>query len=178
MDLSATLLGVGLVLAAAGSVIAGRRIASAVDRARQETTVRHLQGLFAPARAAARDDPAGILAWQGTLETSRHLFPEAHRRLDAAAPGGQFPFSRDLLSEAHTRWTTEWLAWERAHDAEYALKAEALQAELQRTGEATTRLGRTRVAALEEEKLTGYQERYEQYIRTARALQTLVDGAS
>ena len=90
------------------------------------------------------------------------------------ASGGTFPFSREHLQDAHARWTADWLTWERAHDGEYALRTAALQDELARGAEATTTMGRARTAALEREKLERYHERYQQYIRTAKALQALI----
>jgi hypothetical protein len=58
------------------------------------------------------------------------------------------------------------------------LKASSLQEELTRTGEVATPLGRARVAALEREKLERYQDRYQEYIRAAKALQALLEPPS
>ena len=38
-------------------------------------------------------------------------------------------------------------------------------------------MGRARLAALDREKLERYQDRYQQYIRTAKALQALIEDA-
>ena len=66
----------------------------------------------------------------------------------------------------------EWLAWERTHDAECKLRVATVEHEL---GEAIdTPFGRARLAAVDRDKLDRYQRRYEEYTRTAKALQALV----
>jgi len=161
----------GLVVAAA-VLFAGARVASILARGRRDATIQHLQGMFGPAMQAVQDDPRRFLVWYPVAEASRRLYPEACAQLDAVT-GSRFPFSPRQLDEAHAQWTAEWLAWERAHDGEYTLRTAALQEELTRAGEATTPLGRARMGALEREKLERYQQRYQDYIRTARALQAL-----
>jgi hypothetical protein len=118
-----------------------------------------------------------LLTWYPLAQASRRLFPEACAALDAAA-GRPFPFTQAQLQDAHARWTASWLAWERSHDGEYALKASALQEELTRAGEVATPLGRARVAALEREKLERYQDRYQEYVRAAKALQALIESSN
>jgi hypothetical protein len=164
---------VGLLVIAAVLLFVSARIIAAIDTARREATIRDLQTIFAPGIQAVQDDPRRFLIWYPLAQASRRLFPDAFKTLDEAA-GGPFPFSRDQVEDAHARWTAEWLAWERSHDGEYALKSAALQEELARAGEASTPLGRARLAALEREKLERYQERYQQYILTAKALQALL----
>src|SRR6185295_5103580 len=85
--------------------------------------------LFAPALAAAQADPRAYLIWQPVAAIVRRIYPAESAALDAAA-GGAFPFTPAQLQAAHARWTTEWLAWERTHDAEYKLKAAEAQAAL------------------------------------------------
>ncbi len=74
------------------------------------------------------------------------------------------------MKAAHARWTADWLAWERAHDAEYSLKTAQVQDEIDRVQGQASPLLRTRLAAVEQQKLERYQQRYEEYIKTAKAL--------
>jgi hypothetical protein len=69
----------------------------------------------------------------------------------------------------------DWLAWERAHDAEYSLKAAQVQDEIDRAQGQLSPLLRTRLAAVEQQKLERYQQRYEEYIKTAKALAAFAD---
>jgi hypothetical protein len=145
------------------------RIGDEIQRQRREATLQHLLATFAPAAAAAQQDPKQLLVWHPLAQTSRKLFPDAFAALDAAA-GGAFPFSKEKLKAAHSRCSAEWLAWERAHDAEYAVKTAQVQDEIDRTQGPASPLLRTRLAALEQQKLERYQQRYEEYIKTAKAL--------
>jgi hypothetical protein len=157
------------LLAAAAVAYVLWRIQDELRRERREATLRHLLTMFAPAAAAAQQDPKHLLVWYPLAQSGRKLFPEAFKDLDAAA-GGAFPFTKEQLKAAHARWTAEWLAWERAHDAEYSLKAAQVQDEIDRAQGPLTPLFRTRLAAVEQQKLERYQQRYEEYIRTAKAL--------
>ena len=130
-----------------------------------------LLALFAPALGAAQQDPRALLVWQPIARAARQLFPEECASLDRAV-GGTFPFSSERIEAAHAQWTTDWLAWELAHDTEYKLKAAIAQHELAAEGGAG--LGRARLDAIEREKLDLYQRRYAEYIRTAKALQALL----
>ena len=103
-----------------------------------------------------RHDPKQLLVWYPLAEWSRKLFPDAFKHLDAAA-GGVFPFSKEQLKAAHSRWTADWLAWERAHDAEYSLKTAQVQDEIDRAQGQASPLSRTRLAAIEQQKLERYQ---------------------
>src|SRR5262249_60983104 len=78
--------------------------------------------LFGPARADTQQDPRAYLVWQPIAALARQLFPAESAALDRAA-GGTFPFTQADLQAAHAQWTADWLAWERAHDAEYKLNA-------------------------------------------------------
>jgi hypothetical protein len=171
------LLLLSVVIIAAAVTYAALQVVTAINRASRTKTICHLQAMFAPALQAVERDPHQLLTWYPLAQASRRLFPEACAALDAAI-GRTFPFTQIQVQDAHARWTASWLAWERSHDGEYALKASALQEELMRAGETTTPLGRARVAALEREKLERYQERYQEYIRAAKALQALIEPAS
>ena len=156
-------------------VFSGVLIARAIQQARREATLRQLLATFTATVAEANDDPRRLPAWYLMAQAARRLFPETFRALDAATGGGGFPFSKEHLQAAHAKWTTEWLAWERAHDAEYALKMAMLEDEAARSGAAISPLMRTRLAALEREKLERYQQRYEEYIRTSKALAAIME---
>ena len=129
-----------------------------------------LVALFAPAMAAAQADPRVLLTWQPLAKTLRSRLPDEFAALDAAS-GSTFPFSKDMLSAAHSRWTTEWLAWEKAHDATYKMKALMAQQEVK--GD-TSEAARAKLDAVEREKLELYQRRYEEYVRVGKALQALI----
>ena len=122
---------------------------------------------FAPAVAAARQDPKALLVWQPLAAAARALFAEEFAALDRAA-GGAFPFTKESVQAAHAKWTADWLAWERTHDAEYKLKAAAVSEELRESP-----LLRARLDAVEREKLDLYQRRYQEYVQVAKALQAL-----
>ncbi len=157
------------LLAAAAVAYVLWHIGNELQQKRREATLHQLLATFAPAAAAAQQDPKQLLAWYPLAQTSRRLFPEAFKALDAAA-GGAFPFTKEQLKAAHSRWTADWLAWERAHDAEYSLKTAQVQDEIDRTQGPASPLLRTRLAAIEQQKLERYQQRYEEYIKTAKAL--------
>jgi hypothetical protein len=153
---------------------AGAQIVAELKRGRDEqqrSRELSLLALFGPAIASALEDPRVLLTWQPLAKTLRSRFPAEFTALDAAS-GSTFPFSKDLLSSAHARWTTEWLAWEKAHDATYKLKALVARRELD--VEAGSELGRARLEAVEGEKLDLYQRRYEEYVRVGKALQGLI----
>ncbi len=158
-----------MILLAVGAAIALVlwRIGDQLQRQRNEMALQHLLAMFAPAAAAVQHDPGQLVVWYPLARASRKLFPAAFKSLDEAA-GSAFPFTKEQLKAAHARCSSEWLAWERAHDAEYALKIAQVQDEIERTGQST--LLRTRLAALEQQKLERYQQRYEQYVKTAKAL--------
>ena len=161
-------------IAAAAIAWTGVRIGDAIRSARVDAMndrALQLLGLFAPAMVAAERDPRALLVWQPLARRARAMFAEEFARLDRAA-GGTFPFSADQLQATHARWTADWLAWERTHDAEYKVKAAIVEQEISTSG--TSLLARARLDAIEREKLDLYQRRYEEYIRVAKALQTLV----
>ena len=139
-----------------------------------EATPRRLQllALFAPGVAAAAEDPRALLVWQRLASTARALFPDDFAAIDRAA-GSTFPFSREQIEAAHARWSSEWLAWERTHDADYKVKAAAEEELRASPGSAVLR---ARLDSVEGEKLDRYQRRYEEYTRISKALKTLVGG--
>ncbi|HEV3059511.1 MAG TPA: hypothetical protein VGY48_14775 [Vicinamibacterales bacterium] len=124
---------------------------------------------FAPAIAASQGDARAILVWEPLARASRALFPEDLAALDRAT-GATFPFSADRIQAAHAQWTADWLAWERSHDAEY--KQRAAEAERAFDTAASSDI-RSRIDAIEREKLERYQRRYEEYVRVAKALKSL-----
>lgn len=131
----------------------------------------HLLQTFAPGIAAAQADPRALLVWQPLAQTARKIFPEDFAALDRAS-GGAFPFTKAMIEAAHSKWTAEWLAWERSHDGEFKMKTAAVEHELAASGGSPHI--RARLDAVEREKLESYQRRYEDYIRVAKALQALI----
>ena len=168
-----TLLG-ALVLVSTAGVVALWRLAAAVQQRALNGTIQQLLAIFGPAAAAVQQDPKQLLAWYPLARTSRKLFPEAFAELDRAR-GGAFPFTKEQIESAHARCSSDWLAWERAHDAEFSLKAAEVEDEIVRSGGPATPLMRTRIAAVEQQKLEQYQRRYEEYIKTAKALAAFVE---
>jgi hypothetical protein len=159
---------VAAAIAGAALQVVGELRAARDERARARQLA--LIELFVPARAAAQQDPRAYLVWHPIASLVRQLFPAESAALDRAA-GGSFPFAPADLQAAHAQWTTEWLAWERAHDAEYKLKAAAAAAEL--AAASSSEVARGKVEAVENEKLDRYQRRYAEYVRVAKALQAL-----
>lgn len=148
---------------------------STCRRVRRDHALLALLQVFGPARAAALRDPRLLLVWQPLAVSARRLFPEAFERLDGTVPGA-FPFSRAEIEQGHAAWTADWLAWEAAHDEESRLKIEGAEQELRRAPDAAAHaLARARLDRLQHEKMERYQARYAEYVRTARALQGLVD---
>ena len=125
---------------------------------------------FAGPMEQARTDPAALLVWQPLARTARSLMPDEFALLDQKF-GATFPFSAETIQAAHAQWSADWLAWERSHDAEYKLKAVAIEHELAAAGPSPVLRGR--LDAVEREKLDLYQRRYSEYVRIAKALQAL-----
>lgn len=162
----------GAVLIAAALWWSAQQVIGELRAAREEAgrgrTLALLE-LFAPALRDAEQDPRSLLAWQPCAAVARRLFPAECAALDRAA-GSTFPFTPDQLQAAHAKWTADWLAWERTHDAAYKLKAAAAE---QETGANASSSLRSRLDAIEQEKLDLYQRRYSEYVRVAKALQAL-----
>ncbi|MGH9141907.1 MAG: hypothetical protein ACRD2I_12310 [Vicinamibacterales bacterium] len=152
-------------------------VGSAMRAPRRESTsdrVTTLLTLFAPALTVAPEDPRTVLNWQPIANAARQLFPDEFASLDRAI-GGRFPFAPERLEAAHARWTADWLAWELAHDTEYKLKTAVAAHDPTAEGIATP-VVRARLDAIEREKLDLYQRRYSEYVRTAKALQALIES--
>lgn len=139
---------------------------------RRERELQSILATFGPAIQEARHDPRALLAWYPLAEASRHLFPEAFTSLDGAL-STRFPFSKEQVEAAHARWTADWLAWERAHDLEYKLKASEAERELEADGQLGTSIGKARLETIEREQLERYQARYQEYVTVAKALAAL-----
>lgn len=163
--LAAAIVGAAVIFAA--TLVSRSRAASTTT---DETRRLQLLALFAPGVTAAAENPRALLVWVPMASTARALFPADFAAIDRAA-GGPFPFSREHVDAAHARWSSEWLVWEAAHDAEYKLKAAAAEEEL-RASPASAVL-RARLDAVEREKLERYQRRYEEYTRVSKALKNL-----
>lgn len=127
--------------------------------------------LFAPGMAAAAQDVRALLAWYPVAAAARKLLPDEFAALDQAT-GATFPFSRELLEQAHARWSADWLEWEQAHTTAYRLKVAEAEAEL--TASPASPRARARLDAVEREKLEMYQARYGQYVQVGKALQALM----
>jgi len=171
----------GAVIVVAALIVASAIVWAALKLTRELAAARadsmrgralQLLQLFVPGISAADADPRAVIVWQPVARVARQLFPDESAALDRAA-GAAFPFNVDRLQAAHARWTADWLAWERTHDAEYKLKAAAAEHDL--AGAGGSPLARAQVEAVEREKLERYQRRYEEYIRVAKALQSLID---
>ena len=167
MILLASLIVAGAIAWSALQLVAELR---AARDARAAARTLSLIELFAPAIAAAQQDPRLYLVWQPVAKLARQLLPAEAAAIDRAA-GATFPFSAADLQAAHAQWTTDWLAWERAHDAEYKLKATIAAAELAASGNSD--VARGKLDAVENEKFDRYQRRYAEYVRVAKALQAL-----
>jgi len=165
--LLASLVVAGAVAWGALQIVAELR---AAREARAAARMLSLVELFAPAIVAAQQDPRLYLVWQPIAKLARQLLPTEAAALDRAA-GATFPFSAADLQAAHAQWTTDWLAWERAHDTEYKLKATVAAAERAASGNAD--VARATLDAIENEKLDRYQRRYAEYVRVAKGLQVL-----
>ena len=137
-------------------------------RARAATMIE----VFGPAMSDAARDPRALLAWYPLAKIARAIDPGTFASFDRAALG-MFPFSPEQVQAAHAQWTADWLAWERMHDAEYKLKAAALEQELVSRGDTPSSIVRARLDAVEREKLDAYQRRYQEYVQIAKALQAL-----
>ena len=165
-----------LVAALAGVVLA------VAERARRERLRQHREQLAAllltsVGPAVARADGRELLGWRSVATALREVLPDAVRTIEQGT-GRPFPFPREVVDDAHARWTADWLAWERAHDIRFRQRASALEAELRGSGEVDTASGQARLAALDDEKLQDYQRRYEEYVRVGKALAALAEGSA
>lgn len=157
-----------LVLLALLALLGGLLLVEMRRRRREQALLQLLAGL-GPAVAAARADPEALVAWSEVARAARGAFPEASAGLDAAA-GGRFPFSRELVEAAHARWTADWLAWERQHDVDFKQRVAAAEQALEAAGSDAAEALQLRLAAVNQEKLQTYQERYEHYVHVGKAI--------
>jgi hypothetical protein len=172
-----------VVLLVAALIVAGAiawgsiRIADELKETRREVVhARTLEVLrtFTQAPAEAAADPRALLAWEPLAKAARQIFPDEFVQLDRAY-GSAFPFGAERIESAHAQWTTDWLAWERSHDADYKLKAAVVEEEIGRS--AGSPVVRARLDAIEREKLEIYQRRYAEYVKVAKALQSLTSAS-
>ena len=140
------------------------------QRQHEEQLAAHLVTVIPPSLATS--DPRVILGWANSFGVVRRLFPMAIQRIEHVS-GGPFPVSNAIIEQVHARWTTDWLAWERNHNAEFQEKSAALEAEAGTTGRMVDPDIRARSARLEDEKLQTYQQRYEEYVSIGKALTDL-----
>ena len=164
------------VLAAVCGVV-GLLVVTLLRARRRDAQILELLATFGPVAERARSDPHVLLAWYPIAEAARRTFPDAFAAIDQNGTD-RFPFGATQLETAHARWTTDWLEWEQTHDAEYRLKSEAIEAELDRSAGTASQAARARLDTVEREKLERYQRRYEEYVRTSRALADLTGATS
>jgi hypothetical protein len=144
-------------------------------RALRSDTARYAAlATFGAAQAAVQADPRQLVTWYPLAKTARVLDPQTFAALDAAA-GAAFPFTKEQVERAHAKVSSEWLAWEQAHDEEYRVKAAAAEQDLGRASGEAVNLARARLERIQHEKIERYQQRYEVYIRTSKALQALLE---
>lgn len=167
------MIAIGAAIVVAAAILwAARALIAELKTARDEaahTRALALLQMFSAGIAAAHADPRALLTWVPLARAARKLLPAEFALLDAAS-GTMFPFSAEQVQAAHARWTADWLAWERTHDADYKLKAVVLERELAAGESAITR---ARLETVEREKLDLYQRRYQEYVQVAKALQSL-----
>ena len=166
-------LAVTLLAVVCGGV--GLRIVTALGAGRRDRQILEVLATFGPVIERAQSDPRVLLAWYPTAEAARRTYAEAFAAIEHDS-ADRFPFGARQVEAAHARWTTDWLEWERDHDTEYRHKSAALDTEIDRSSGAASQTVRTRLEALEQEKLGRYQRRYEEYVRVSRALADLTSG--
>src|SRR4051812_31052602 len=162
-----------VIVVAAAIMWAAHRIAIEIRAAREDgrhTRALAILHLLAPGMDAAQRDPRALLTWHPIAQTLRRLLPGDCELLDKAA-GAPFPFTPAQIEAAHARWTSDWLAWERAHDAEYKDRAAVAEQEFAASGGAAA--ARAKQDGIEREKLDLYQRHYQEYVQVAKALQAL-----
>jgi hypothetical protein len=140
---------------------------------RRANAVNAMLQTFGTAQAAVLGDPRQLLVWYPLARAARQLEPEAFAALDAAT-GRSFPFSRADAEQAHAKVSSDWLAWEKAHDEEYRIKAAEAERVLAACSGDAAAVAKARLDRIQHEKIERYQQRYEDYIRTGKALQALL----
>ena len=167
----------GLVGVALACAVSGRLLAGVLRERRRDAQVLGILATFGPIVERAPTDPRALLAWYPIAVAARRSFPEAFAALDGDPPH-RFPFGSAQLESAHATWTTDWLAWEGEHDAEYRRRGAALEADAANATGADARATRSGLDVLEREKLAHYQRRYETYVKVSKALAALTDTPS
>lgn len=152
--------------------VVGLLVFGILRASRRDAQILTLLATFGPVGERTRSDPRVLLDWYPIAALARLRFPEAFAEIDQDGID-QFPFGVTQLEAAHTRWTADWLAWERNHAAEYRQKAKAIEAELSQSTGTASHTARMRLDTLERDKLEQYQRRYEEYVRVSRALKEL-----
>ena len=154
-----------------GFVVVASTVAVVVEmrRRRREQILASLLATFGPPIAKVQVEPREVVAWASVAATARAIFPDIFKELDAAH-GARFPFPATVIEDAHARWTTQWLVWEREHDLECKRQASRVDAELASASAEDAPGLHSQLAAIEQEKLQRYQERYEEYVRVGRAM--------
>jgi hypothetical protein len=145
-------------------------------RHREHVQLRVLE-IFGAAIPRVQKVPPELVSWAKLANAARGLFPHAFVSLDAAI-GDRFPFPAGLVEGVRARWTSEWLTWEREHDAEYKGRASEIDHNLSVGTQADAQRLRGRLAEIEQEKLLRYQERYEQFVRVSKELSDLHENTS
>lgn len=156
---------VGLVVVVVSTVA----VLVEMRRRRREHVLASVLATFGPAVATVEVEPRALVAWASVATTARALFPDVFKELDAAS-GARFPFPATVVEDTHARWTTQWLAWERDHDLECKRQTSLVEAELAAASAEDAPSLHSQLAAIEQEKLRRYQERYEEYVRVGKAI--------
>ncbi len=166
------MLEIALAAVAAAIVYGAVLVSKALGGRRRDAQMLELLALFGPACERAHADPRALLAWYPVAAAARRAFPAAVAALDGGGEA-RFPFSAADLEAAHAQWSTDWLDWERRHDARHRARREAVEAELGQATDETASPLRARLETLERQRLEQYQRRYEEYARVSRALRQL-----
>ena len=169
MSSTLVILGGLVVIVATATGISLAIVVREMRALRREQGLANLLSVFGPAVARVQAAPAELVAWASVAKTARAVHPDLFRELDSAT-GGRFPFSPELVESSHARWTSQWLAWERDHDLEYKRRARSIESELNRASPDNAVDFHAQLAAIEQEKLQRYQERYEEYVRVGKAI--------
>jgi len=165
-----------LFVVVAVGVAVGALVIHEARQRRRDAVLIGLLSSFGPAVVEGKRDPHSLVAWAEVARTARLVFPDAFCRLDNAA-GGRFPFSPTSIDAAHARWTADWLAWERQHDLEYKNRANQAEGDVLATDREGSEELRSRLAAITQEKLQTYQDRYEHYVRVGKAIAALAESS-
>lgn len=140
---------------------------------RERLTAMFVTGL---APIVARSDARELIAWSGAIGMARKMYPNIMQELDLAS-GEKFPFTTEVIEDAHSQWTADWLTWERHHDIEFKERTRKLLAQSDSASDSMSQADRVQLGSIEDEKLQSYQQKYEEYIRIGNALSALKETA-